>query len=101
MDSDIGAQCSYPLCREVDFLPIKCNCGNHFCRTHAFPDRHGCTYNSRADGPGVQPTTSKRELCALDGCNRPSLDSVVVKKSDTEDRTPAICPGCKLAFCAS
>ncbi|XP_040565341.1 AN1-type zinc finger protein 1 [Lepeophtheirus salmonis] len=41
--TDIGSQCSFPSCRQLDFLPVKCNyCEENFCTEHSFPEKHEC-----------------------------------------------------------
>ncbi|KAF7636929.1 AN1-type domain-containing protein [Meloidogyne graminicola] len=41
---DVGAHCSVPECRQLDFLPIKCNvCSHIFCKNHHSYDAHRCT----------------------------------------------------------
>ncbi|XP_060530709.1 AN1-type zinc finger protein 1-like [Cylas formicarius] len=31
---DIGQQCTYELCNQLDFLPLQCDCGEIFCSEH-------------------------------------------------------------------
>ncbi|KAL7078750.1 hypothetical protein ACQ4LE_001879 [Meloidogyne hapla] len=41
---DFGAHCSVAECRQLDFLPIKCNvCSHIFCKNHYPYDSHDCT----------------------------------------------------------
>ncbi|KAJ6455848.1 hypothetical protein C8R45DRAFT_1035921 [Mycena sanguinolenta] len=97
MSLEIGSQCSYPLCREIDFLPILCRCQLYFCREHSPAGTHGCTY-TRPTEPSVSGPSSPLQRCALDKCSKPSLESFV--SSDAEGRTPAKCPSCDASFCA-
>lgn len=40
---DLGSQCSYTLCQQLDFLPFKCNrCNKIFCLEHMRYDNHQC-----------------------------------------------------------
>ncbi|KAJ6611754.1 hypothetical protein B0H10DRAFT_2054953 [Mycena sp. CBHHK59/15] len=91
----IGSQCSHPSCREVDFLPILCNCSLYFCRHHSSADAHACTYDRSIE---QLPSSSKLQRCAADGCTKPSLDSFVA--SDAAGRIPAACAHCQVSFCA-
>ncbi|KAJ7273451.1 hypothetical protein B0H12DRAFT_1089438 [Mycena haematopus] len=93
---EIGSQCSYPLCKEIDFLPIFCRCQLYFCREHSSADTHACTY-TRPTEHAPNPS-SLLQRCAADKCLKPSLESFV--SSDAEGRTPAKCPSCDAAFCA-
>eukprot|EP01057_Protomagalhaensia_wolfi_P000479 Protomagalhaensia_wolfi_Nauph_80__478@NODE_1268_length_1622_cov_231_109918_g977_i0_p2_GENE_NODE_1268_length_1622_cov_231_109918_g977_i0NODE_1268_length_1622_cov_231_109918_g977_i0_p2_ORF_typecomplete_len178_score11_58zfAN1/PF01428_16/5_3e15zfAN1/PF01428_16/1_2e02zfAN1/PF01428_16/7_1e07Transp_Tc5_C/PF04236_15/0_0045Transp_Tc5_C/PF04236_15/6_2e03Transp_Tc5_C/PF04236_15/3_1zfC5HC2/PF02928_16/1_1zfC5HC2/PF02928_16/2_3e03zfC5HC2/PF02928_16/3_8DUF2180/PF09947_9/0_16DUF2180/PF09947_9/4e02DUF2180/PF0994 len=41
--SDKGAHCEAPYCRQLDFLPFKCDfCSKTFCLDHFQPDSHEC-----------------------------------------------------------
>jgi len=43
MDLKIGHHCEYSSCKQLDFLPFKCEyCNNYFCKNHAFPNDHEC-----------------------------------------------------------
>lgn len=40
---DLGSQCSYASCQQLDFLPFKCNkCNKIFCLEHMKYDNHQC-----------------------------------------------------------
>ncbi|XP_038602680.1 AN1-type zinc finger protein 2B [Tachyglossus aculeatus] len=59
---DVGAHCSEPSCKRLDFLPLKCDaCAGIFCKDHIAYARHRCT---SAYGKDVQVP-----VCPL--CNMP------------------------------
>ena len=40
----LGKQCSEKTCRQLDFLPMKCDaCSEIFCTDHLQYDDHSCT----------------------------------------------------------
>ncbi|KAG8433021.1 hypothetical protein GDO86_013179 [Hymenochirus boettgeri] len=40
---DLGKHCSEPTCRQLDFLPMKCDaCDELFCKNHITYDQHTC-----------------------------------------------------------
>ncbi|KAJ7172741.1 hypothetical protein C8R46DRAFT_163732 [Mycena filopes] len=94
---EIGSQCSQPLCKEIDFLPILCRCQLYFCRTHSSTDDHDCTWVKPTQAAAGPSTPLQR--CAADKCSKPSLEAFV-SSSDAQGRTPATCPHCHASFCA-
>ncbi|KAI0637330.1 hypothetical protein C8Q77DRAFT_1097060 [Trametes polyzona] len=96
----VGAHCALASCNVNDFLPIRCKCDQLFCRDHIAPDAHSCSllaqHNQASDGP----SSSKLQRCAAQSCTKPSLESYIADAQDTTSRSPALCPGCKQAFCA-
>ncbi|TBU47014.1 hypothetical protein BD309DRAFT_887464 [Dichomitus squalens] len=94
----IGAHCSLPSCSLNDFLPIRCTCHQLFCKDHISPDVHHCP--SLQAAPSTIGSALKLQRCAAQSCNKPSLESFVADPSDTTNRSPALCSGCKQAFCA-
>ncbi|KZS99307.1 hypothetical protein SISNIDRAFT_435110 [Sistotremastrum niveocremeum HHB9708] len=97
---DIGDQCAFIDCHQHDFLPISCpHCHAKFCSTHIIPDIHSCSAIAQLEaGRDEGRVGLPRERCALSGCTNPSMESVVIDKS-TENRVPALCPRCGMAFC--
>ncbi|KAF6764923.1 hypothetical protein DFP72DRAFT_869596 [Ephemerocybe angulata] len=91
----VGAHCSLPSCNLNDFLPIRCKCGNVFCRDHILPDAHACS----AVSTEYDPTTSdgkdgeKLKRCDVESCNKPSLYAFT---TEPERET---CEKCHKAFC--
>lgn len=95
---DIGDQCTFADCHKHDFLPIACpHCLSKFCSSHIIPDVHACPAI-----PNVNPEEGRvgvaRERCVFSGCSNPSMESAIVDKG-AENRVPALCPRCGLAFC--
>ncbi|KAK7023777.1 AN1-type zinc finger protein 1 [Favolaschia claudopus] len=93
----VGATCSQPLCKEIDFLPILCRCQLYFCREHSPADAHACSYRP-PESSAVSVPSSPLQRCAVDKCNKPSLESFV--SSDAQGRISATCPECNASFCA-
>ncbi|KAI0350114.1 hypothetical protein OH77DRAFT_1431395 [Trametes cingulata] len=96
----VGAHCAHTSCNLNDFLPIRCGCDRLFCREHASPDSHDCPLLAQSNQPGIAGPSLALQRCALPSCNKPSLEGYISIAADTADRSPAICPGCKQAFCA-
>ncbi|XP_054828486.1 AN1-type zinc finger protein 2B isoform X2 [Eublepharis macularius] len=47
---DLGAHCSEPSCKRLDFLPLKCDaCGQLFCTSHVAYAHHNCTSAYKKD----------------------------------------------------
>jgi len=95
----IGSHCS--ACNDLDLLPIRCLCGNLFCRHHISPESHGCSFSLASSNPVAGVPFEKLERCAADKCNKPSLESFIGSSSDENGRLPATCPHCGKAFCVS
>ncbi|KAI0747720.1 hypothetical protein C8Q80DRAFT_1168216 [Daedaleopsis nitida] len=95
----IGTQCSLPSCNLNDFLPIRCRCQNLYCADHIAPDVHDCSLLEQTAQSPATPAL-KLQRCAVQSCNKPSLESFIANPSDTSNRSPAVCSGCQQAFCA-
>jgi len=84
---EIGNNCSFESCNQLDFLPIKCDyCLKIFCKNHNFVDNHNCTakpLNFVKDGNNTVPL---KHLCSLADCKNSEL-------------TPIICHHCSKNFC--
>ncbi|KAI8998961.1 hypothetical protein BD414DRAFT_512519 [Trametes punicea] len=98
-EAEIGAHCALSSCNVNDFLPIRCRCDQLFCRDHISPDIHGCPLLSQSL-PALTSSSSQLQRCAVPTCHKPSLEAYITNAQDTAGRTPALCPGCKQAFCA-
>ncbi|KAG1682254.1 AN1-type zinc finger protein 2B [Nymphon striatum] len=69
---DLGKHCSVTLCKQLDFLPVQCDCCNEiFCLEHFSYSKHNC---SKAYTKDVQVP-----ICPL--CSKP----IPVKKGETPD----------------
>ncbi|KAI0781303.1 hypothetical protein BD413DRAFT_464481 [Trametes elegans] len=97
--AQIGAHCALSSCNLNDFLPIRCRCDRVFCRDHISPDSHACPLLAQQPFEPSEPL-AKLQRCAAQSCNKPSLEAYIANAQDTADRSPALCPGCRKAFCA-
>jgi len=97
----IGSHCSLSACNVLDLLPIRCRCQRLFCRHHISPDIHNCSVDLVSQNPAAGVPFEKLERCAAEKCNKPSLESFIGSASDGKGRSPAACPHCQKAFCAS
>ncbi|KAL8175365.1 UNVERIFIED_CONTAM: zinc finger, AN1-type domain [Gekko kuhli] len=69
---DLGEHCSERTCKQLDFLPLKCDaCGEIFCKDHIAYSWHRCSSAYKKD---IQVP-----VCPL--CNTP----IPVKKGETAD----------------
>ncbi|CAG8549942.1 7247_t:CDS:2 [Acaulospora morrowiae] len=60
---DVGRHCANPDCKQLDYLPIKCQyCKKSFCSEHSKPVEHNCADAPKGDGERVP-------ICPL--CNSP------------------------------
>lgn len=59
---ELGGHCHNPVCKQLDFLPMKCDsCSHIFCTDHIFYDNHGC--------PEAYRKNIQVPVCPL--CNEP------------------------------
>ncbi|KAI0221956.1 AN1-type zinc finger protein 2B [Lamellibrachia satsuma] len=69
---DLGEHCSIPTCKQLDFLPVKCDaCHKIFCHEHYQYAKHDCTESYAKD--------NQIPVCPL--CNTP----IPVKKGESPD----------------
>ncbi|CAJ0766088.1 9746_t:CDS:2 [Entrophospora sp. SA101] len=60
---DLGKHCSDPNCKQLDYLPVKCQyCKKDYCNEHFKPNDHNCTNAPSEDGVKVP-------VCPV--CNQP------------------------------
>ena len=96
----IGGRCEAYGCGAFDFLPIKCNgCQKFFCGHHIILDAHACA--SSNNDAALEGQRYKGKRCAFDGCQKPTLESVIVDTTNPEHRVVAVCSHCSHAFCAT
>ncbi|KAK2941799.1 putative AN1-type zinc finger protein 2A [Blattamonas nauphoetae] len=117
---DYGLHCSEPTCRQLDFLPIKCNhCGLPFCAEHYDPTRHSCSYSLQ---PPSDRTVPRCPLCNQpvyvglnedpniavnrhieQGCKLPARPSNLIQCTfhgcSEQMHVPLFCPYCHKALC--
>eukprot|EP00051_Salpingoeca_urceolata_P008533 m.106827 g.106827 ORF g.106827 m.106827 type:complete len:271 (-) comp15804_c0_seq1:136-948(-) len=77
----LGAQCSMPSCKQLDFLPVKCSaCQKSFCAKHGSRTSHGCSASSTVRAPTdagvVNPTPCEDGCCAPD-CSQPAATTCI------------------------
>ena len=81
---DIGTQCALEICKQLDFLPIKCNnCSKIFCKDHCSLDGHNC--ECLKESTDIKKSNyEQKPKCNFEKCEK----SVVTK-----------CPICDTEFC--
>ncbi|XP_022160548.1 AN1-type zinc finger protein 1-like [Myzus persicae] len=83
---DFGKQCANKDCKQLDFLPVKCNnCHALFCKDHSRFDNHQCVPIECTNdlGPKLETTWFK---CTFDSC---------MSKNPCE----MLCPKCDKHYC--
>jgi hypothetical protein len=94
----IGSHCSLSSCKDLDLLPIRCQCGKLFCRHHISPGAHDCSPDLATQNP-ITRVTLPFEKCAAEKCKQHSLESFIGSALDEAGRSPATCTHCHKAFC--
>ncbi|XP_030750691.1 AN1-type zinc finger protein 1-like [Sitophilus oryzae] len=82
---DVGQQCSYENCKQLDFLPLRCQCNNVFCPKHLNIHIQTCV---------ASKSLSEDQLKKIENV-------LVCSKEDCKERSviPLICKKCKKHFC--
>ena len=62
----LGKHCSEKSCRQLDFLPMKCDaCSEIFCKDHLQYDDHNCSSSYKKNiQVFIQRQTLQTEICA-------------------------------------
>lgn len=116
-----GNQCFVTDCRQLDFLPYRCNaCKRTFCQEHRHYDAHQCpdAHAKDAKAPpcpvcgAIVPVPAGRDPNAIveehisRGCPPPSAASAVpafatcgVRGCRKREAAPVTCPRCRGSFC--
>lgn len=82
---NLGKQCTEATCKQLDFLPLKCKCGQLYCPEHFQKHAETCT-------AVVQPKDVELKkieglyVCSEEGCKSTSV-------------VPIICERCNKHFC--
>jgi len=93
---DLGKYCSDEMCKQKDFLPIKCDkCQKSFCHQHYGYEHHKCEhshddvheYASIVESETTLPTTLKKRKCKSKKCG--------------EGNFLLECKFCQMRFCLS
>eukprot|EP00053_Salpingoeca_punica_P009826 m.88388 g.88388 ORF g.88388 m.88388 type:complete len:258 (-) comp15183_c1_seq1:1419-2192(-) len=120
MDMNLGKHCALPDCRQLDFLPYKCDaCGKITCHEHRQYAAHGCTESYRKDvivpscpkcgvvvesRPGEDPNIAMNEHIE-NGCVSPRSgrkiypNSCHAKGCKAREAMQLICSECHLNHC--
>ena len=96
---EIGRNCDYQNCNQLDFLPFYCDhCKKSFCTAHRMPDKHSCVFISRhVNDPGpvaVDPKSAAGEFsCAYreTTCENLNQNNFKIKG--------VVCNQCGMMFC--
>ncbi|KAK4554480.1 hypothetical protein LTR86_008334 [Recurvomyces mirabilis] len=103
----IGARCQMPFCRQLDFLPFKCeSCKGKFCLDHRTESSHECTHKGewarrRAQSQQIPPsqayTPSPKPniLSHEQQCADPSCKTLI----NTPLVTGVHCEKCNRSYC--
>mmetsp|Transcript_88134 Transcript_88134/g.174907 ORF Transcript_88134/g.174907 Transcript_88134/m.174907 type:complete len:291 (-) Transcript_88134:92-964(-) len=96
----VGARCSLDICREHDFLPVRCrHCQANFCRAHAEPAEHSCEKTAAAGGMQAvvcalcEETVRWDAACTTEEASLDAHRSCCRGKPQAKDRCPA--PNCQ------
>ncbi|XP_066288964.1 AN1-type zinc finger protein 1-like [Branchiostoma lanceolatum] len=83
---ELGQQCSVTSCKQLDFLPFKCDaCSGIFCKEHRSRERHTCT-ECNIQQAKVEVTSPKSYPCTYEDCTNSEL-------------MPVICEHCNKNLC--
>ena len=102
----IGAHCQMPFCRQLDFLPFRCDsCHSTYCLDHRSETAHQCSKagewakNRRRNSIGRLasdiPSAQKPDLQTGTQCYEPSCKTFV----DGIRNTGVRCDGCNRMYC--
>eukprot|EP00026_Physarum_polycephalum_P009602 Phypoly_transcript_09730.p1 GENE.Phypoly_transcript_09730~~Phypoly_transcript_09730.p1 ORF type:complete len:342 (+),score=35.46 Phypoly_transcript_09730:306-1331(+) len=70
----LGSHCSFPDCKQLDFLPFKCDaCGDTFCLDHRTQEAHRCRFAGNTDRRALVCPICNNPIVAL-----PSQDPNIV-----------------------
>ncbi|CAH8555457.1 unnamed protein product [Schistosoma haematobium] len=122
---NLGANCSVPTCRMLDFLPVRCSgCHGVFCKNHYLYDSHNCKSPDLKDKqvpvcplcgtivplkPGELPDVKVGNHIDTDCRSKPTLElkgklftnACCVPRCKKKELIPFVCDRCKLNFCVS
>ncbi|KAL5466983.1 hypothetical protein EMCRGX_G031148 [Ephydatia muelleri] len=78
MELNVGEQCTFALCKRLDFLPFLCDgCGQVFCKEHRTQDSHSCTHIAHPPKIQAEATVAPAfYLCSLPGCGRKEIAEI-------------------------
>jgi len=116
---DLGKQCCEKSCRQLDFLPMKCDaCSLIFCKDHLQYDTHTCAglYKkniqvpvcplcnqpipvSRGSVPDLAVSEHIENNCKVRSKEKVFSNKCNKSKCKKKELVPCICDSCKLNFC--
>jgi len=116
---DLGKQCSERSCRQLDFLPMKCDaCSLIFCKDHLQYDTHCCSSSykkniqvpvcplcnqpipvSRGSVPDLAVSEHIENNCKVRSKEKVFSNRCNKSKCKKKELVPLICDTCKLNFC--
>lgn len=83
--TNIGAHCSEPHCKQLDFLPLECKCKKQFCSEHFNAHIAVC------DAIQITNPTELKNIENVFRCSEPNCANTSV--------VPLICEKCGLHLC--
>lgn len=119
---DLGKHCSEPTCRQLDFLPVKCDaCEKIFCHEHMKYASHNCESSykknvqvpvcplcnkpipvSRGEPPDIAVSAHIDSLCQSDPAKtrrKTYTNKCSMKGCKVKELVPCICEKCRKNFC--
>ncbi|KAF2151877.1 hypothetical protein K461DRAFT_279390 [Myriangium duriaei CBS 260.36] len=103
----IGAHCQMTFCRQLDFLPFRCeSCQGKFCLDHRSETAHSCVkagawsqrraqLNAGSTTPGYRPSPKPSVLTHEQQCSETSCKTLI----DTPLVTGVHCANCNRRYC--
>lgn len=82
---DVGHQCSELHCKQLDFLPLKCQCGIRLCSEHFNQHSVNCVVLQKANITNLESTRANY-VCSYSNC-------------DSRSYLPLLCDKCNKHFC--
>ncbi|XP_006815820.1 AN1-type zinc finger protein 2A-like isoform X2 [Saccoglossus kowalevskii] len=119
---DLGQQCSDQTCKQLDFLPMKCDsCSRIFCKDHITYSSHNCESSykkdvqvpvcplcnkpvpvNRGEPPDIKVSEHIDRDCQSDPAKKKRkayANRCNVKGCKQKELIPVICGSCQLNFC--
>jgi len=116
---NLGRQCSETTCRQLDFLPMKCDaCSKIFCKDHLQYDDHNCgsSYKkniqvpvcplcsqpipvSRGTVPDLAVSAHIENNCEVRSKEKVFSNKCNKAKCKKKELVPCVCNACRLNFC--
>ncbi|KAI9662955.1 MAG: hypothetical protein M1821_008002 [Bathelium mastoideum] len=102
----IGAHCEMPFCRQLDFLPFRCeSCKGKFCLDHRTESAHSCSHagewarrqrQAQLSSSSSSSSTPKPSILTHEQqCSSPSCKTLI----NTPLTQGVHCPNCNRSYC--